>query len=174
MAKNKPTKQHYVPQCYLREFADLTTPGGKEPFVWIFNRDGKNRRRDKVKNVLASNDLYTIKIQGKNNYAIEETLAELEGKYAEVFRTAIKTRQPLTEEQHVILCAFVSAMLQRTLRHKDNLEHFYDELIASAEALEATHHLPPDRSQELRQHKQNVHKLGVFQFFLISQTCCFK
>src|SRR5262249_24247660 len=164
MTKNKPTKQHYVPQCYLREFADPTAPANKEPGVWIFDRNGKNRRRDKVKNVLASNDLYTIKIQGKKNYAIEETLAELESKYAEVFRTTIKAKKPLNEEQHVILCAFVSAMLQRTLRHKDNLERFYDELIAATEAFETAHHLPPDRSQQLRQQKQDSHKVGVVQF----------
>jgi hypothetical protein len=164
MAKDKPTKQHYVPQCYLREFADSTTPAGKEPFVWIFDKHGKNKRRDKVKNVLASNDLYTIKVQGKKNYAIEQTLGDLEGKYAEVFRTTIKDKQPLSEEQHVILCAFISAMLQRTLRHKDNLERFYDELIFTAEAFEIAHHLPPERSQELKAHKQDAHKLGVFQF----------
>jgi hypothetical protein len=164
MAKDKPTKQHYVPQCYLREFAHSTTPAGKEPFVWIFDKHGKNKRRDKVKNVLASNDLYTIKVQGKKNYAIEQTLADLESKYAEVFRTTIKNKQPLSEEQHVILCAFVSAMLQRTLRHKDNLERFYDELIFTAEAFETAHQLPPERSQELKEHKQDAHKLGVFQF----------
>jgi hypothetical protein len=163
MAKNKPTKQHYVPQCYLREFADPNTPADKEPFVWIFDKNGKNRRHDKIKNVLASNDLYTIKVQGKKNYVIEETLAQLEGKYAEVFRNKIRNREPLNEEEHLILCAFVSVMLQRTLRHKDNLERFYDELIAITEAMETKHSLPPQQSQLLKTYKQNSHKLGVVQ-----------
>lgn len=163
MAKDKPTKQHYVPQCYLREFADPSVPVGKEPRVWIFDKNGKNRRHDKVKNVLASNDLYTIKVQGKKNYVIEETLANLESKYAEVFRNTIKSKKPLSEEEHLILCAFVSVMLQRTLRHKDNLERFYDELIETTEAMETAHNAPPTQSQQLKAHKQDSHKLGVFQ-----------
>ncbi|MBI4159884.1 DUF4238 domain-containing protein, partial [Candidatus Wolfebacteria bacterium] len=77
--KNKPTKQHYVPQCYLRERADPTVPSNQEPFVWIFYKDGKNKSKDKVKNVLASNDLYAMKIKGEKNYSIEEALANLEG-----------------------------------------------------------------------------------------------
>ena len=123
MTRNKPTKQHYVPQCYLREWADPTVSSNQEPFVWIFDKDGRNKRKDKVKNVLASNDLYTIKIKGVKNYSIEETLANLEGKYAKIFEEKIKRKLPLTEEEHIILCAFVSVMLQRTLRHRDNLEN---------------------------------------------------
>ena len=71
MTKNQPTKQHYVPQCYLREFADPTVPPSDEPRIWIFDRDGKNKRWDKIKNVLASNDLYTLKTKGQKNYSIE-------------------------------------------------------------------------------------------------------
>ncbi len=163
MAKNKPTRQHYVPQCYLREWADPTIPSNQEPFVWIFDKDGKNKRKDKVKNVLLSNDLYTIKIRGQKNYAIEETLANLEGRYAKVFEEKIKRRLPLTEEEHIILCAFVSVMLQRTLRHKANLERFYDELIERTEEMESAHHLSSFKSEELKRYKENTHKLGVVQ-----------
>ena len=160
---SNPTKQHYVPQCYLREFADPNTPTGKEPFIWIFDKNGKNRRKDKIKNVLASNDLYTLKIKGQKNYSIEETLANLEGKYAEVFRSKIKNKIPLNEEEHIIFCAFVCVMLQRTLRHKDNLERFLNELIEHAEALETTHNAPHKQSEEIKQYKENSHKLGVVQ-----------
>ncbi|MCE9643073.1 MAG: DUF4238 domain-containing protein [Candidatus Andersenbacteria bacterium] len=162
MAKNKPTKQHYVPQCYLREFADPTIPPNKEPSIWIFSKKGKNQRREKIKNTLASNDLYTLKVHGQKNYVIEETLASLEGKYAAVFRTKIKNRLPLNEEEHIILCAFVSVMLQRTLRHKDNLEQFYSELIERAEFIEKAHNLPPKESVRLKRFKQDAHKLNVF------------
>ncbi len=164
MPKNKPTKQHYVPQCYLREFADpRATHRGGEPFVWIFDKNGKNKRHDKIKNVLASNDLYTLKIEGKKNYSIEKTLASLEGEYAGIFRTKIKNRKPITEEEHIILCAFVSVMLQRTLRHKDNVLRFCDELLEHTEAIERAHGLKANRSQQLRDYKENSYKLGVLQ-----------
>src|SRR3990167_5570574 len=105
---NKPKRQHYVPQCYLREWADPGTPANKEPCVWIFDKDGKNKRKDKVKNVLAVNDFYTLKIKGQRDYFIEETLGNLESKYAQIFRNKIKKHLPLAEEEHIILCAFVS------------------------------------------------------------------
>jgi len=158
---SNPTKQHYVPQCYLREFADPNMLSGGEPFIWIFDRDGKNRRKDKIKNVLASNDLYTLKIKGQKNYSIEETLANLEGKYTEVFRSKIKNKIPLNEKEHIILCAFVSVMFQRTLRHKDNLERFLNELIEHAEDLETTHNAPHKQSEELKRYKEDLHKLSV-------------
>jgi hypothetical protein len=65
MTKNKPTKQHYVPACYLREWAKTPIFSKKDPFVWIIDKNTKQKRRDKVKNILVSNDLYTIKIEGK-------------------------------------------------------------------------------------------------------------
>jgi hypothetical protein len=160
---NKPKRQHYVPQCYLREWADPRTPANKEPCVWIFDKDGENRRKDKVRNILAVNDLYTVRIKGQKDYSIEETLSNLESRYAQVFREKIEEHLPLTEEEHVILCAFVSVMLQRTLRHKDNLERFIDELIARTEELEKAHNAPLRKSKELKHFKENIHKVEVVQ-----------
>jgi len=160
---NKPKKQHYVPQCYLREWADPRTRANNEPCVWIFDKDGKNRRKDKVKNVLAVNNLYTLKIKGQKNYSIEETLGNLESKYAQMFRDKIKKHLPLAEEERVILCAFVSAMFQRTLRHKDNLEQFIDELTTRMKELEKAHDAEPRKSKELSDFKENIHKIGVVQ-----------
>lgn len=165
MSKNKskqnPVKQHFVPQCYLREFADPSASTEKDAFVWIFDKDGKNKRLDKVKNVLFSNDLYTIKIKGKKNYFIEKTLQNIEGSYATVFREKISKRLPLTEEEHIYLCIFVAVMLQRTLRHKDSLGKFLDQLIERAEKLEHAHGAQPRASLELKEEKENAHKLGL-------------
>jgi Protein of unknown function (DUF4238) len=106
MARNKPTNQHYVPQCYLREWADTRHSNKGEPVIWIFDRDGKNKRKDKVRNVLVSYDLYTLRIKGQKNFVIEETFASLEGKYAQVFRDKINRKLPLSAEEHIVLCAF--------------------------------------------------------------------
>lgn len=161
--KNKPTRQHYVPKCYLREFIDPTTIAKADPSAWIFDKDGKNKRLDKIKNILISKDLYTLKIKGKKDYTIEETLANLEGRYAEIFRKKIKNKLPLNPEEHIILCAFVSVMLQRTLKHKDNLENFYTQLIERAEAIERENNLTPTESTKLKKAREDTHKLGVVQ-----------
>src|SRR2546426_11068638 len=124
-----PKRHHYVPQCYLREFVDPKTPPGYEPYVWIFSKDGKKKEKRAPKNTFNQTDLYTVEIRGQKNYAIETSLAQLEGRYAEIVRQKIKNHLPLTEQEHVVLCAFVAAMMQRTLRVKVKLESFIDQVI---------------------------------------------
>ena len=86
-----PKKQHYVPQCSLREFVDPKTPPGYEPYVWIFSKDGKKREKRTPKNTFHQTDLYTVEIRGQKNYAIETSLAQLEGQYAEIVRQRSRT-----------------------------------------------------------------------------------
>lgn len=161
---SEPKRQHYVPQCYLREWIDPNVPKGHEPFVWIFDRKGKNKKRKAPKNILRSNDLYTLQIKGRQkNYSIEKTLSSLEGEYAKIFREKIRNRLPLSEKEHVLLCSFVSVMLQRTLRQKDNLERFYDELVKVTESMEKHHNIEPKKSIELRDSKKDAHKVGIVE-----------
>ena len=161
MAKGKPTKQHYVPQCYLREFADHHDTNDGQPCVWIFDRDGGNGRRDKVANVLASNDLYTLRVGGEKSYVIEESLSDLEGKYATVFREKIGRRIPLNDKDHLTLCAFVVVMLHRTLKRKDQIEKMLGELAKRAEDEEKARGLAPKMSLEIKQSLADAHKRDV-------------
>ncbi|MBU1445734.1 DUF4238 domain-containing protein [Patescibacteria group bacterium] len=164
MAKNKPTKQHAVPQCYLREWVDPNTPTEQEPYVWIFNRNERKGRKKAPSNIFTETDLFTLKLKtGEKNYSIEETLSRLEGRYASIFRTKIKNHIPLSEEEHIILCAFVGAMLQRTQRHKDSIENFHDQLIERVESMEQAHKAEPKESKRLKESKVNAHKLSIFQ-----------
>ena len=159
-----PKQQHYVPQCYLREFVDLNTPPNQEPYVWIFGRGERKGRKKAPPNIFTETDLYTIKLKtGEQSYAIEATLSNIESRYADIYRTKIKYHLPLNEDEHIILCAFVSIMLQRTLRQKDNLEHFFNELIEGTERIERAHNVEPRQSQGLRRLKEDTHKLGVVQ-----------
>ena len=162
MAKG-PTKQHYVPKCYLREWVDPNTPAGQEPYVWFFDKGEKRGRKKAPANLFKETDLYTIALKsGDKDYTIEETLSNLEGRYASIFREKIK-HLPLTHEEHAFLCAFVSVMLQRTLRHRDNIDDFFDQLIERTEALEREHGLSPTKSSELRQSKRDTHKVGLIR-----------
>lgn len=158
---SNPKRQHYIPQCYLGPFADPNMPKGKYPFIWIFDKNGKRRRRDKIKNVLLSKDLYTLKIKGQKNYSIETTLSNLEGKYAKVFREKIQNKLPLSEEDHIILCVFVASMLQRTLRYKDNLEKSLDELIWKGEALARHHGIRSKEVEKWKNYKNDAHKMSL-------------
>ncbi len=162
MAKNKPTRQHYVPRCYLAEWVDRKTPSGQEAYLWIFNRGERKGKKRAPSNVFIEKDLYTLRLgSGEKSYVIEETLSELEGRYAAVYRDKIRKHLPLTEEEHVTLCAFVSAMFLRTPRHRDNLEGFLDRMIQRTEEMEQANGSHTEESNKLKRMKQDVHRLSI-------------
>lgn len=160
----EPKYQHIVPRCYLRQFTDPNVPSGHEPPVWIFERGSKKGRRRGVGNILAETDFYTLKLEdGGKDYSIEKNLAQIEGDYTGVFENKIRMKIPLNQEDHIALCAFVAAMLQRTLKQREYIESNYDELIAKAERLEQARGLPSRTSKKLRDQKEWAHKLSLIE-----------
>jgi len=159
-----PKNQHIIPQCYLKQFLDPNTPKGHEPYVWIFKREEKIGEKKAPKNILAEKDFYTLKTKlGEKDYIIEKTLSQLEGEYAKIFDKKIKNKIPLNDYEHIIFCAFVAAMLQRTLKQKENIEGILDQLISKTEEIEKAHGLNPKKSLELKKEKENAHKITVAQ-----------
>jgi hypothetical protein len=159
---SEPKNQHIIPQCYLKQFVDPDTPPGQEPYVWIFDRGSRRGKKKAPKNILTETDLYTFNGRdGGKNYVLEKNLSQIENGYASVFEKKISRRVPLAASEHVVLCAFVAAMLQRTLKQKENIEGFFDRLIAATEKIERAHDLPPKRSLELKQAKDDAHKVSI-------------
>src|SRR3989344_495879 len=125
-----PKNQHIIPQCYLKQFVDPNTPKNYEPYVWIFERGSKKGKKKAPSNILAETDFYTLKVNsGNKDYTIEKNLSKIESEYSIVFEKKIRNRIPLDDYEHIFLCAFVAAMLQRTLKQKENIEGVMDQLI---------------------------------------------
>lgn len=161
---SEPKRQHVIPRCYLKQFVDPKTPPGQEPYVWVFERESKRGKKRAPKNILTETDLYTFEVNnGKKDYTLEKSLSQIESEYALVFENTISRRVPLNENEHVVVCAFVAAMLQRTLKHKQNIEDFFDRLITMTEDLERAHGMRPQKSLELRQAKDDAHKMAIIQ-----------
>lgn len=161
---NEPKNQHTIPQCYLKQFVDPNTPKGYEPYVWIFDRERKKSKKKSPKNILAKTDFYTLKTKfGEKDYIIEKSLSQIESEYAKVFDKKIKNKIPLNDYEHLILCAFVAAMLQRTLKQKENIERFLDQIIKTTEDMEKDHDIPSKKSLEIREEKENAYKTSVIQ-----------
>lgn len=162
MANSKPKNQHFVPRCYLTAFVDQKTPAGQEPYVWIFDRNGKNRKKKSPYNIFKIKHLYTLQIKGKDkDYFIEETLSQIEAQYATIFREKISKKIPLNDFEHIMLCVFVSTMLFRTISQKENIEGFLSRLIDMTESMETQHGAEHKKSEELKLVKENAHKDGV-------------
>lgn len=161
---SEPKRQHVIPRCYLKQFVDPKTPPGQEPYVWIFDRESKRGKKRAPQNILTETDLYTFEVNnGKKDYALEKSLSQIESEYALVFENTISRRAPLNENEHFAVCAFVAAMLQRTLKQKETIEGFFDRLITMTEELERSHAIPPRKSLELRQAKNDAHKITIIQ-----------
>src|SRR3989339_822123 len=104
---NNPIKHHWVPASYQFPFASRPNLSqARESFIWVLDVDSKKNREDKLENVFIKKNLYTIDIDGQKSYHIEESLAGIEGSYAELFSTTIAKLEPLSEEQRVMLAVF--------------------------------------------------------------------
>jgi len=156
---SNPKFQHYVPACYLREFVD------SDGFVWIFSRDGKTKRKQKPERTFGSNHLYTINVKGKKDYRIEKTLANIEGAYAKIFKDKIKKHKPLSDYEHIILCVFVAAQLQRTLRFKENEENFIQQIVEMGTQVALSHGVESEEVKKWQEYKQDAHKITLVQSF---------
>jgi hypothetical protein len=165
MSKNHPKGQHFVPNnSYLSEFTNPNTPVNFEPYVWVFKKGSRIGIKRAPSNILKETELYTLHLRtGEKNYTIEETLSKIENEFAKIFRKKIKNHKPLSEEEHIYLCAFVSTMLQRTLRHRDNLLNFIDQLIEHSESAELQYAIEPKESTSLKEYKKNMFQNGIVQ-----------
>lgn len=160
---NPPVRQHYVPQCYLRAFATPDSINDKEPLIWIFQKNQRIGRLDKIKNVLFVKNLYTLEDNDVKDFSLEENFANIEGEYIKVYSEKISKRIPLSERDHVILCIFIGLLLQRTLRHKDSVEKFLTQVIEMMESMDKTHGTKSKVVDDYKKFKQDGHKLGILK-----------
>jgi hypothetical protein len=156
---SEPKNQHTVPKCYLKQFIDPKIPSNFGPCVWIFERKNKRGKRQNIRSVLTGTDIYTF----KGDYTIEKTLSQIESEYAAVFEKKIKNKLPLDPKEHIIFCAFVAAMLQRTLKQKENIENFISQIVDHAKQMEVVHGAPPKSSLKWEKEKEDAHKLSLMQ-----------
>lgn len=120
--KKKKKKAHTVPKSYLKNFAD---PEGK---IWILDRSDKIYSVNPSK-VLTGNYYYVVKFDtGGGTLKVEETLAEIESKFASIFKQKIERKLSMTLKEKAFVSLFVAALLFRTESHRKNFENFIDKL----------------------------------------------
>ena len=114
-------KQHYVPQCYLKAWCDPTTPSGQEPYIWIFSKDGRTRKKKAPRKIFSETDMYTVNMpNGTKDYRLEHGLHDLEDVFLQIRDEKLKNNKGLTITEHVLLVTFISAMHNRTKVQRDH------------------------------------------------------
>lgn len=160
-----PINQHYVPQCLLGLFSEEKNDEGKSMLWVIDKKDGSKKRKSIIEKIFAKNHLYTKVVGSEKIFTIEKTLGNIEGDFATEYRDKISKRLPLSDIEHLNLCAFVATMMQRTLRFKKNIESFYDQRIELAKGAGADPHATAEYVAKLEAEKKDAHKEGLIGSF---------
>lgn len=161
---SNPINQHFVPQCLLELFSKEKNDKGK-PVLWVISKDNKKKRPSTIEEIFAKNHLYTKVVGSEKIFSVEKTLGNIEGDFATLYREKVSKILPLSDVEHLNLCAFVATMMQRTLRFKKNIEAFYDQRIELAKGAGADPQATAAHIAELEAEKKDAHKQGLIDSF---------
>ena len=114
-------KQHFVAQCYMKAWHDPGSSVGKRtPYVWVFDRDGKNSKPRAPSNLFTETDIYTLALGDIRNVELEHGLQELEDKYTRIRnKTFLRINGLILSKSRGYLHLF-----QRQIRAHEHLEIF--------------------------------------------------
>lgn len=60
MASKTHKGKHFVPESYLKAWCDPACPENYEPYVWLFDKEGKSARKKAPSNIFKETDFYTV------------------------------------------------------------------------------------------------------------------
>ena len=144
-------KQHYVPASYLKAWCDPNTPLKHEPYVWMCSTDGRQINKKPPRKIFHEKDFYTIRqVDGRRNLTLEHGLSQLESQFAALRRNKLDKNLPLTDEERIVLCAFVAAMFARTKSRREFLREQWQPLLDLGEKMiEWARNASPDELKQM-------------------------
>lgn len=121
-------KQHYVPNCYLKAWCDPQTPKGREPYVWMFPKEGGQGKRKAPSNIFSEPEIYTLYTDdGKPDRSIETSFSSLEGEFTKIRRLRLNKKKPLDVQDEILLRLFIAAMHARTKAMISHIKNIWKE-----------------------------------------------
>jgi len=129
---NAPKLHHYVPQFYLRRFAD---DSGR---LWVWERDQDRIFRTQSNNLAAESKFYwheELESKGHDPLTIEKQFSELEGDAAQItgqWLVALRNMKPLEkvdipEADRERVSLYIALQFLRTADHRDILAKFVEQ-----------------------------------------------
>ncbi len=109
---------HFVPQRYLRNFADPHHPG----YIWVHDRHGGEAQLANIAKVAQSRDFYS--------QSTETILAETVERPANLVIQKLTTRQLVTTSERVQLAYYVAVMMKRIPAHRRRSSEILPEVLA--------------------------------------------
>src|ERR1043165_1038029 len=123
--KSKPKLHHYVPQLYLRNFAN-----NRKQVTAVDRKEGKTYPSN-ISNVAAETHFYASQEEsGEWSVKFEESLSKFEGMIAPAITSVVKDDVfPPSDEHRHLLALFIASQWARTPRERDQMAQSADWLM---------------------------------------------
>lgn len=124
-AGNRPVKQHYIPQCYLRQFAIRYRKGHQ---LAVFDRKTDKSFRANVKDVACQNYFNRIELDGMDPDALEKAMSEFETGLARALARINEARSLENAEDRAYLITLIGLTALRNPEMRENIRKIHQDL----------------------------------------------
>lgn len=115
---------HFVPQCYLKGFVRHRD----KPKLFVVDRQRRTAFRTHPRNVAAERDFHAIEMEGHAPDALEQALAQFEGRLANALGRIIAHGEIRSEEDRVYLLNLVALLAVKNPLHRRRFMAFQERL----------------------------------------------
>jgi len=123
--RNRSVKQHYIPQCYLRQFAIKYRKGHQ---LAVFDRKIDKSFRANVKDVACQNYFNRIEVDGMDPEELEKAMSEFETKLADALVRINEARSLENEEDRAYLITLVGLTALRNPEMRENIRKIHEDV----------------------------------------------
>lgn len=131
--KYEKRRQHFVAASYLKAWQDPSAPKSSTntPFVWTFDKNGKNPKAKAPAKIFRETDMYTLTMpDGSQDLKLENGLGEIESNFIRIRNSKFNFKRELSQTEWKWTCLFVATAYVRTVVYRDhavgNLEKIKD------------------------------------------------
>jgi Protein of unknown function (DUF4238) len=123
---NRPLRQHYVPQCYLRQFAIRYRKKGHQ--LAVFDRKTGKSFRANVEDLACQNYFNRIEMDGMDPDALEKAMSEFETKLADALVRINEARSLENEEDRAHLITLIGLTALRNPEMRENIRRIHEDV----------------------------------------------
>lgn len=119
-------ESHWITEGYQRFWED----GTRFKKVWIMELDTGKISNSSPRSIATVTNLYHLEnTDGTLNSVLEDQIAAIEDKFIKVVRRKILKEKPLSEEDKVVVAAFLSLWIHRRPDHLQSLTEFTNKIL---------------------------------------------
>ena len=119
---------HFIPQFYLRGFADGV---GRKARVFTVDNQNKSTFTTLVRNVGSKRHFNRVEIDGVDPNAVEDAMAEVEGQFANHLAEVIARKDFPTQDHFNSIMNLIASVSVRTPRLRSLVEEFHRDVARS-------------------------------------------